>query len=76
MGAYNTRVPFFIILFSNIFSYFQIKDWTDGKQRNIRALLGSLSQILWDEAKIVWQQPSVAELFAPDKVTFLNCINF
>nr|CAD2196128.1 unnamed protein product [Meloidogyne enterolobii] len=46
----------------------KIKDWTDGKQRNIRALLGSLSQILWDEAKIVWQQPSVAELFAPDKV--------
>ncbi|CAK5079286.1 unnamed protein product [Meloidogyne enterolobii] len=46
----------------------KIKDWTDGKQRNIRALLGSLSLILWDEAKIVWQQPSVAELFAPDKV--------
>ncbi|KAL7075109.1 hypothetical protein ACQ4LE_005462 [Meloidogyne hapla] len=46
----------------------KIKDWTDGKQRNIRALLGSLSQILWDEAKVVWQQPSVAELFAQDKV--------
>ena len=60
------------LIFGRDYFFLQIKDWTDGKQRNIRALLGSLSQILWDEAKTVWHQPSVAELFAQEKVFSLK----
>ena len=48
--------------------HLQIKYWTAGKQRNIRALLGSLSEVLWEDAKPNWSQPSVAELFEADKI--------
>ncbi|KAL3092793.1 hypothetical protein niasHT_026858 [Heterodera trifolii] len=46
----------------------QIRDWTSGKERNIRALLGSLNAILWEEAAHQWKQPTMAELFVADNV--------
>ncbi|KAH7726173.1 Protein DNJ-25 b, partial [Aphelenchoides avenae] len=41
----------------------QIRDWTKGKERNIRALLGSLHEVLWEGAD-KWTQPSMADLLS------------
>uniref|UniRef100_A0A914ZQD2 J domain-containing protein n=2 Tax=Parascaris TaxID=6254 RepID=A0A914ZQD2_PARUN len=39
----------------------KIRDWTNGKERNIRALLGSLNDVLWEDAD-KWNQPSMGDL--------------
>ncbi|KAF1602341.1 UNVERIFIED_CONTAM: Cyclin-G-associated kinase, partial [Eudyptes robustus] len=39
----------------------KIRDWTKGKERNIRALLGSLNDVLW-EGQHNWNQPGMGEL--------------
>lgn len=45
----------------------QIRDWTQGKERNIRALLGSLHNVLWEGADR-WNQPSMGDLLTPDQI--------
>ncbi|RMZ87202.1 hypothetical protein DV736_g5571, partial [Chaetothyriales sp. CBS 134916] len=44
----------------------RIKTWRDGKQDNLRALLGSLDTVLWPEAG--WKKISMADLVLPGKV--------
>uniref|UniRef100_A0AC35UC37 Protein kinase domain-containing protein n=1 Tax=Rhabditophanes sp. KR3021 TaxID=114890 RepID=A0AC35UC37_9BILA len=39
---------------------YKIKVWINGKERNIRALLGSLNDVLWEGC--AWNQPPMAEL--------------
>uniref|UniRef100_A0A1I7XUY3 C2 tensin-type domain-containing protein n=1 Tax=Heterorhabditis bacteriophora TaxID=37862 RepID=A0A1I7XUY3_HETBA len=46
---------------------FLIRDWITGKERNIRALLGSLNDVLWDGAD-KWQQPSMGDLLSATQV--------
>lgn len=45
----------------------RIRDWTRGKERNIRALLASLSDVLWDGAD-KWPQPSMADLLDANQI--------
>uniref|UniRef100_A0A1I7V2V8 J domain-containing protein n=1 Tax=Caenorhabditis tropicalis TaxID=1561998 RepID=A0A1I7V2V8_9PELO len=45
----------------------QIRDWTQGKERNIRALLGSLHNVLWEGADR-WNQPSMGDLLTPEQI--------
>ncbi|CAB3396958.1 unnamed protein product [Caenorhabditis bovis] len=45
----------------------KIRDWTQGKERNIRALLCSLQNVLWEGAGR-WNQPSMADLLTPDQI--------
>ncbi|PIC30849.1 hypothetical protein B9Z55_021952 [Caenorhabditis nigoni] len=45
----------------------KIRDWTQGKERNIRALLGSLHNVLWEGADR-WNQPSMGDLLTPDQI--------
>lgn len=44
----------------------RLKAWKDGKQDNLRALLGSLDTVLWPEAG--WKKISMADLVLPAKV--------
>ncbi|RMZ77218.1 hypothetical protein DV738_g4540, partial [Chaetothyriales sp. CBS 135597] len=44
----------------------RVKTWRDGKQDNLRALLGSLDTVLWPEAG--WKKISMADLVLPGKV--------
>ncbi|VDM74635.1 unnamed protein product [Strongylus vulgaris] len=45
----------------------KIRDWVAGKERNIRALLGSLNDVLWEGAE-KWQQPRMADLLTAAQV--------
>ncbi|CAJ0576733.1 unnamed protein product, partial [Mesorhabditis spiculigera] len=45
----------------------KIRDWTSGKQGNIRALLCSLNDVLWEGASR-WDQPSMGMLFEANDV--------
>uniref|UniRef100_A0A183US88 Cyclin-G-associated kinase n=1 Tax=Toxocara canis TaxID=6265 RepID=A0A183US88_TOXCA len=45
----------------------KIRDWTNGKERNIRALLGSLNDVLWEGAD-KWTQPSMGDLLTAAQV--------
>ncbi|GMR33614.1 hypothetical protein PMAYCL1PPCAC_03809, partial [Pristionchus mayeri] len=45
----------------------KIRDWTAGKEKNIRALLASLSEVLWADAPR-WEQPSMANLLTANEV--------
>ncbi|VDO31903.1 unnamed protein product [Onchocerca flexuosa] len=45
----------------------KIKEWTNGKERNIRALLGSMNNILWPNAEN-WIQPSIGDLLTAQQV--------
>lgn len=44
----------------------RIVNWKNGKQDNLRALLGSLDTVLWPESG--WKKISLAELVLPNKV--------
>lgn len=44
-----------------------MKEWTNGKERNIRALLGSMNNILWPDAEN-WVQPSIGDLLTAQQV--------
>ncbi|ETN36505.1 uncharacterized protein HMPREF1541_08783 [Cyphellophora europaea CBS 101466] len=44
----------------------KINNWRNGKQDNLRALLGSLDTVLWPEAG--WKKISMADLVLPGKV--------
>uniref|UniRef100_A0A8R1HSQ5 J domain-containing protein n=1 Tax=Caenorhabditis japonica TaxID=281687 RepID=A0A8R1HSQ5_CAEJA len=44
-----------------------IRDWTQGKDRNIRALLFSLDNVLWEGAGR-WTKPGISDLLTPDQV--------
>ncbi|KAJ5280216.1 hypothetical protein N7478_005588 [Penicillium angulare] len=44
----------------------RISTWKNGKQDNLRALLGSLDTVLWPEAG--WKKVGLAELVLPNKV--------
>ena len=46
----------------------QILDWTRGKERNIRALIGSLHSILWDGAQEKWTPVGMGELLTAQQV--------
>jgi len=41
-------------------------DWTEGKQRNIRALLCSLHTVLWEDTK--WQEVGMHQLVSQAEV--------
>uniref|UniRef100_A0A1I7SA26 Protein kinase domain-containing protein n=1 Tax=Bursaphelenchus xylophilus TaxID=6326 RepID=A0A1I7SA26_BURXY len=47
----------------------KIRDWTKGKERNIRALLGSLNDVLW-EGQHNWNQPGMGELLTDVNVSW------
>ena len=47
--------------------FFQVLEWTQGKEKNIRALLCSLNKVLWDEEKR-WQQVGMHDLVTADQV--------
>ncbi|CAJ0557751.1 unnamed protein product, partial [Mesorhabditis spiculigera] len=42
----------------------KIRDWTSGKQGNIRAMLCSLNDVLWEGAS-KWDQPTMGDIFDP-----------
>ena len=42
-------------------------EWTEGKERNIRALLCSLHKVLWEEEKR-WKPCGMQDLVTPDQV--------
>ena len=45
----------------------QVRQWIEGKERNIRALLCSLHTVLWeDEAR--WKDPGMHQLVTADQV--------
>lgn len=48
----------------------RIRDWTKGKERNIRALLGSLKDVLWEGAD-KWDQPNISQLYTANEVRTL-----
>uniref|UniRef100_A0A915CVX5 J domain-containing protein n=1 Tax=Ditylenchus dipsaci TaxID=166011 RepID=A0A915CVX5_9BILA len=50
----------------------KIRDWTKGKERNIRALLGSLHEILWEDLGGKWTQPSMADLLSDVQETWTS----
>jgi len=39
----------------------RVRDWTDGKERNIRALLSTLHTVLWD-GEVKWKSPGMHQL--------------
>jgi hypothetical protein len=43
-----------------------IRDWTKGKERNIRALLGTLHEVVWEGNK--WNKLSMGELLTPAQI--------
>ncbi|VDK75588.1 unnamed protein product [Litomosoides sigmodontis] len=45
----------------------KVKEWTNGKERNIRALLGSMNNILWPDAEN-WVQPSIGDLLTAQQI--------
>ena len=53
-----TRVLFFDV---------QVREWTEGKERNIRALLCSLHTVLW-EGEGKWKECGMHQLVTPDQV--------
>lgn len=44
----------------------QVREWTEGKKRNIRALLCSLSTVTWPEC--TWGGCQMHELVTPEQV--------
>lgn len=52
---------------NNMFNLFQILQWTQGKERNIRALLCSLHTVLWDGEER-WKQIGMHDLVSPEQV--------
>ena len=46
---------------------FQVCEWADGKERNIRALISSLHTILW-EGETRWNECGMHQLIQPDQV--------
>ncbi|KAI6211145.1 hypothetical protein M3Y96_00402700 [Aphelenchoides besseyi] len=44
----------------------KIRDWTTGKEKNIRALLSSLNEVLWQDAN--YTPPTVVDLMTDDNV--------
>ena len=45
----------------------QIMDWTRGKEKNIRALLSSLGDVLWD-GETRWPKPGIHLMVEPSQV--------
>lgn len=45
----------------------QLLDWTEGKERNIRALLSTLHTVLWD-GESRWTPVGMADLVTPEQV--------
>lgn len=48
----------------------QVRDWSDGKERNIRALLTSLKTVLW-EGEDKWSGVEMHELVQANQVSLL-----
>ena len=46
----------------------KVRDWAEGKERNIRALLSSLHTILW-EKESRWTECGMHQLVQPDQVS-------
>lgn len=44
-----------------------MREWAEGKERNIRALLCSLHTVLWEEEER-WQEIGMHQLITPDQV--------
>ncbi|CAF0801102.1 unnamed protein product [Didymodactylos carnosus] len=44
----------------------RVREWTEGKKKNIRALLCSLKDVVWEDCK--WQGCQMHELLTPDQV--------
>jgi cyclin G-associated kinase len=64
---FSLRLFSFLMLKTPIF---QIRDWTRGKERNIRALMSSLNEVLWEEAKASWTPPTISDLLNDSQVSF------
>ncbi|XP_066915198.1 cyclin-G-associated kinase-like [Clytia hemisphaerica] len=45
-----------------------VREWSDGKERNIRALISSLQSILWEEAKQKWKPIGLHDIMQGNKV--------
>lgn len=45
----------------------KLLDWTEGKERNIRALLSTLHTVLWD-GESRWTPVGMADLVTPEQV--------
>lgn len=45
-----------------------VRDWSDGKERNIRALISSLESVLWEDAREKWTPIKLNELMQGNKV--------
>ncbi|KAK2189329.1 hypothetical protein NP493_109g06017 [Ridgeia piscesae] len=45
----------------------KVKEWIEGKERNIRALLSSLHTVLW-EGEERWKEPGMHQLVTPEQV--------
>jgi hypothetical protein len=54
---------------------FQIRSWSDGKRKNIRALLCSLDTVLWEEEKR-WKKVGMHELVSADQVCLSRIMSF
>ncbi|VDN31444.1 unnamed protein product [Cylicostephanus goldi] len=48
-------------------TFLKIQDWVNGKEGNIRALLASLSDVLWEGAE-QWQHYCMADLLSENQV--------
>ena len=48
----------------------QVRQWADGKERNIRALISSLHTILW-EGEGKWVEVGMHQLLQPDQVRWV-----
>ncbi len=44
----------------------QIRDWIKGKERNIRALIGSLHEVVWEGCS--WQELPMSQLLEPGQI--------
>ena len=52
-------------------SSLQVREWADGKERNIRALLCSLDTVLW-EGETKWKPIGMHQLLQPSDVSLLT----
>lgn len=53
--------------FYSVFLMWQILDWIEGKERNIRALLSTMHTVLW-EGETRWKPVGMADLVTPEQV--------
>lgn len=53
--------------YTDCFGVVQVREWTEGKEHNIRALLCSLHTVLW-EGEDKWKECGMHQLVTPEQV--------